>query len=77
MSAPRKRKLRQVIAKNVRLFRLELGLTQTELADLAVWSQRRISQLESGKLSATMDSIEDLALALRKTPADLVTPHKR
>jgi transcriptional regulator with XRE-family HTH domain len=56
---------------------MELGLTQTELADLAVWSQRRISQLESGKLSATMDSIEDLALALRKTPADLVTPHKR
>lgn len=76
MPASHKKILREIVGKNVRVFRIARGWSQTELADRAEWTQKRISLLESYKLSATMDSLEALAIALGKSPSDLFIPHK-
>ncbi|WP_330228276.1 helix-turn-helix domain-containing protein [Nocardia sp. NBC_00508] len=51
-------------ANAIRERRLELGLTQTQLAERAGLRQRDVSRLESGGGTPTIDMLERLAHAL-------------
>ena len=56
--------LRQKLGRNLRAYRKQLGLKQSELAEKAKKTQADISEIERGRCSATVDTIEALALAL-------------
>jgi len=61
-----------VFAANVRRRRLELGISQEELAELAGVHRTYIGMLERSEKNATLYSIERLAIALRVMPSDLL-----
>ncbi|NLT05873.1 MAG: helix-turn-helix transcriptional regulator [Solirubrobacterales bacterium] len=62
----------RLLGANVRRRRLETGLTQAELADLARVSQSQINTLESGTREAGVVALVRVALALHVDPADLL-----
>ncbi|TXH04466.1 MAG: XRE family transcriptional regulator [Nevskiaceae bacterium] len=65
MARPRKKdQLRDRLAVNVRTHRLERNWTQEDLGAKAGISQRYISNVESGKTAATVDTVQKLADAL-------------
>lgn len=66
--------LRSVLAKNLRRLRLEQGLSQEALADKAGVDRTYVSALERQKYSASVDTIDNLARALRVKPEELVCP---
>jgi transcriptional regulator with XRE-family HTH domain len=65
--------LRETVANNIQRFRTDAGLTQRQLSERANVSQTYISQTEQGKRNLSLDLIALLALALEKTPAELVS----
>lgn len=56
--------IRALVGRNVRRARIELGLTQEELADRANTSQFYISSLEAGRRNPTVETVHALAIAL-------------
>lgn len=62
------------LGETIRRRRHELGLTQDEVAELAETTQRFVSTLETGKETARLDKILDVAevlgLTLRLEPHD-------
>ncbi len=66
-------KLREVLATNLKRFRLAAGLSQEELAHRADLDRTYVSSLERGRYSASIDKIENLSLALGVEAADLLT----
>lgn len=63
MSKPRKQKLRQVLAANVRRERLARGWTQEDLVGESGLSQTYVSQVESAGRAVSIDVLEKLAAA--------------
>lgn len=63
------------IARNVKTLRGSSGLSQTRLAELAGLSQTWISRLESGDVNPTLETLERLAQAFGRAPADLLKDH--
>lgn len=59
---------------NVKAAREVLGVSQEVLADEARIDRTYISGIERGKRNPSIDLIARLALALRTTPAALLTP---
>ncbi|MFN0193542.1 MAG: helix-turn-helix domain-containing protein [Aestuariivirga sp.] len=57
-------KLRQVVARNLRILRKQKGLTQEVLADQAEINRNYVGQIEREEKSPTIDMIEKLAIAL-------------
>lgn len=57
--------------KNVRSIRLERGLTQAQLAEMAGINQATVSKVERGETNITMEVIEAIAAALRVEPVQL------
>lgn len=55
----------------VRQLRLDRGLTQPQLADLAGLSDTWIRRVEAGSVAATLTTVEALSTALAMEPADL------
>lgn len=68
---------RQILARNLRRFRLDRGLTQEELANAAGLRQALISELEAGKLDVRLDTLSRVAIALDATLAELFHESKR
>lgn len=64
--------LRTTFAERVQAKRLELGLTQTQLASRAKTTQSAISEIESGDHSPNLDTIARIAKALRCKVLDLL-----
>jgi len=64
--------LRNEFARNVRHFRQLRGMTQRDLAIAAGLGRSFISQLESGRFSATLETIGALCTALGISPAQLI-----
>jgi transcriptional regulator with XRE-family HTH domain len=62
---------RQILARNLRRFRLGKSLTQEELANAAGLRQALISELEAGKLDVRLDTLSRVAIALDTTLAEL------
>jgi transcriptional regulator with XRE-family HTH domain len=71
---PNQCQLVNVFAANVRRKRLELGLSQEELAEYAGVHRTYIGMLERGEKNVTIYNIERLSIALDVTPAYLLTP---
>lgn len=64
--------LKKVLAKNVRNARNSLSWSQEKLAEATGLTQVYISQIESAKTSATVDTIEKLARGLSWLPSELL-----
>lgn len=64
--------LRVVFAGNIRARRKELGLTQTQVADIIGSKQPNVAAIERGENAPTLDTIAKFAAALRTTPSALL-----
>ncbi|QTN48182.1 helix-turn-helix transcriptional regulator [Ectopseudomonas mendocina] len=62
-----------VFAANVRRRRLELGLSQEELAEAAGVHRTYVGMLERGEKNVTIYNIERIAIALRVEPSELLS----
>jgi len=70
-------KLRQVVARNLRVLRKQKGFTQEELADNAGINRNYVGQIEREEKSPTVDILEKLAIALEARAVDLFTQRGR
>jgi transcriptional regulator with XRE-family HTH domain len=68
-----KRHLRITLGKNVRRFREALGWSQERLGEAAGLSQVYVSQVETAKTAASVDTIEKLAAGLGRSPIELLS----
>ncbi|MGE7371427.1 helix-turn-helix domain-containing protein [Neorhizobium sp. NPDC001467] len=64
--------LRKIVAKNMRVRRAELDITQEELAMRTGLTQAYLSGIEREKRNASLDSIQRIAAGLDVDPADLL-----
>ncbi|WP_324828829.1 helix-turn-helix domain-containing protein [Qipengyuania zhejiangensis] len=68
-------KLREILAANLKHYRLAAGMSQEELAHRADIDRTYVSSLERGRYSASIDTLESLSAALGIEAAQLlVTP---
>ncbi|MHC5352356.1 helix-turn-helix domain-containing protein [Metapseudomonas furukawaii] len=70
---PTKCALVRVFADNVRRHRIELGLSQEELAERAGVHRTYVGMLERREKNVTIYNIERIAIALDVEPASLLT----
>jgi transcriptional regulator with XRE-family HTH domain len=72
---------RRALALNLRAARLEVGLSQQELADLSGVSRKYVGEIESAPYGAnvSIDVLAVIAQHVRRSPVDLLdpTPRKR
>lgn len=54
----------QIVGRRIRNYRLQKGLSQEKLAELAGCHPTYIGQIERGEKNATMESIEKIAIGL-------------
>jgi transcriptional regulator with XRE-family HTH domain len=64
-------KLRQIVARNLRILRKQKGLSQEELAFQAGINRNYVGQIEREEKSPTVDLIEKLSTPLGIEPARL------
>lgn len=69
-----KSKLHRLFCENVKARRIELGLTQLEVAEKMGISQPSFAALESGRNGPTLVTIEELSFALHVNAAQLLLP---
>jgi transcriptional regulator with XRE-family HTH domain len=69
---PQNSSLRQTFADNLRKVRIEKGLSQEALADLAGLHRTYIGSVERGERNISIDNIERLAKALGCRVTDLL-----
>ena len=67
---------RLIIAKNLRVFRKELGLSQEKLGFASGLDGSYISGIERGERNVSIDNIERLSLALNKQIYELLMASK-
>jgi transcriptional regulator with XRE-family HTH domain len=65
-------KLRQVVARNLRILRKQKGLSQEELAFQAGINRNYVGQIEREEKSPTIDMIEKLSSSLEVEPIALI-----
>ena len=66
--------IREVLARNLRRYRAEQGLSQEELAHRADIDRTYVSSLERMQYAAGIDVVESLAAVLGVAPHVLLTP---
>lgn len=71
-----KSKLHRRFCDNLRAARLERGLTQADLAKLLKCSTPTVCNFENGRNSPTLDTIEEIAAALKLNPIELMAAKK-
>lgn len=67
------RLLRAVLARNIRLRRSALGISQEALADLAELHRTYVGAVERSERNISIDNIGKLARALQTSPSELLT----
>lgn len=65
--------LRKVLARNMRIRRAELDITQEEVALRTGLTQAYLSGIEREKRNVSLDNIQKIAVALETTGATLLT----
>ena len=70
-------KLRQIVARNLRVLRKQKGLSQEELAFQAGINRNYVGQIEREEKSPTVDMIEKLAAAMGVRPEELLAQRAR
>ncbi len=68
--------VRRRIATNIRRLRLERGLSQEGMAELADFHRTYVSQLERCVTNISIDGLERLAIALGVDISELLEVHK-
>ena len=68
--------VRQLVGRNLRRVRLAKGLTQEQLSDVSGCSQQYLSDLERGRRNPTINTLFELAQALKVSHVDLVRPDR-
>lgn len=66
--------IREVLARNLRRYRTERGLSQEELAHRADIDRTYVSSLERMQYGASVDVVESLATVLGVPPHELLRP---
>jgi transcriptional regulator with XRE-family HTH domain len=66
-------KLRQIVARNLRVLRKQKGLSQEELAFQAGINRNYVGQIEREEKSPTVDVVEKLCGSLGVTPSTLLS----
>lgn len=66
--------IREVLARNLRRYRAERGMSQEELAHRADVDRTYVSSLERMQYGASVDVVESLAKVLGVAPHDLLRP---
>lgn len=66
--------IREVLARNLKRYRIERGLSQEELAHRAEIDRTYISSLEREQYAASIDVVERLATVLEVEPFELLRP---
>ena len=72
-------KLRTILAKNLKAYRNEMGLSQLRLANLVETAPNYIAMIEAGKRFPTDIMMERIAAVLQREPCELfsMTPLQR
>ena len=65
--------LREILARNVRLIRNKLNLSQEQLAADAGLHRTYIGSIERGERNVSVDNIEKIAVALKVKPQELLS----
>lgn len=65
--------LREVLAKNVRLFRNKIGISQEALANESGLHRTYIGSIERGERNVSVDNIAKIAKALNVKPQQLLS----
>jgi transcriptional regulator with XRE-family HTH domain len=66
--------IREVLARNLKRYRAERGLSQEELAHRADVDRTYVSSLERQQYGASIDVVESLAMVLDVAPYELLRP---
>ena len=66
--------LKQIFATNIRKLRIERGLTQEQLSELAGINRNYTGMIEREQCSVTLDMLEKVAKALKIRPVELLDP---
>jgi transcriptional regulator with XRE-family HTH domain len=66
--------LAEILRRNIKARRKELGLTQAQLAKKLKVSQPFIAQIESGDASLSIATLADMAEKLATSPSALLSP---
>lgn len=69
--------LRDVVARNIRLIRSNLGLSQEHLAEEAGLHRTYIGSIERGERNVSIDNIERIARALKVGPEELLKDRRK
>lgn len=72
MRKHKQKNLRSIFARNLRVRRLERGLSQESLAELAGLHRTYVSSVERCERNITLDTVERLADAVGSGPVDLL-----
>ena len=67
------KRLRQLIAKNIKEIRSTLRLTQEEAAEKTGFHYKYYQKIESGTVNLTIDSIEQISKAFKMKAKDLLS----
>jgi len=67
------KKLRTILAENIRAYRKEMGISQLKLANLIDSAPNYIAMIEAEKRFPTDTMLEKIAIALGKEPFELFT----
>ena len=66
-----------LLAKNLRFFRHALGWSQEKLAEKCGLHRTYVGAVERGERNVTLKTLNDLAVALGMSPAELIMDSKR
>jgi transcriptional regulator with XRE-family HTH domain len=64
-------KLRTILARNIKSYRNEIGLSQLKLADMVDTAPNYIAMIEAERRFPTDTMLEKIAFALQKEPCEL------
>jgi transcriptional regulator with XRE-family HTH domain len=65
--------VRRKVGANLRRLRSDLGLSQSQVAELADLNRSYLSMVENGRRNISLDNLVALALALQVEPVVLLT----
>lgn len=66
-----------LLAKNLRFLRHTLGWSQEKLAEKCGLHRTYVGAVERGERNVTLKTLNDLAVALGMSPAELITDARR